>query len=105
MIKWSIQCILKNKMDKTPGMDELAVCQNLQYFLPGMAVYHEWSELDSYLHHRYNRKTYRIDDISWNKSPEDTFKKSDGSMITFKDYYWKVRDFSLYIFKLWRCSY
>nr|XP_048307056.1 piwi-like protein 3 [Myodes glareolus] len=37
----------------------------------------------------YNNKTYRIDDISWDKHPDDTFKKSDGSMISFKDYYWE----------------
>lgn len=57
-----------------------------------MAVYHEWSELDSYLHHRYN-KTYRIDDVNWEKKPKDTFKKFDGSKTTYMDYYREVRDF------------
>lgn len=60
-----------------------------------MAVYHEWSELDSYLHHRYNNKTYRIDDVNWEKKPKDTFEKFDGSETTYIDYYWEVRDFSL----------
>ena len=35
----------------------------------------------------YNNKTYRIDDIDWNKHPTDSFNKADGSTVTFKDYY------------------
>ncbi|XP_075705350.1 piwi-like protein 1 [Rhinoderma darwinii] len=36
---------------------------------------------------KYNNKTYRIDEISWNMTPLSTFKKSDGSEISFVDYY------------------
>ncbi|KAE8634929.1 hypothetical protein XENTR_v10002471 [Xenopus tropicalis] len=36
---------------------------------------------------KYNNKTYRIDDINWDFTPESTFKKSDGSEISFVDYY------------------
>ncbi|KAJ3607294.1 hypothetical protein NHX12_025604 [Muraenolepis orangiensis] len=36
---------------------------------------------------RYNNRTYRIDDIDWNKSPKDTFTLADGSTISFADYY------------------
>ena len=36
---------------------------------------------------RYNNKTYRVDDIDWNKHPTDYFEKQDGSRITFKEYY------------------
>jgi len=36
---------------------------------------------------RYNNKTYRIDDIDWEKHPTDSFQKADGSSITFKEYY------------------
>lgn len=36
---------------------------------------------------KYNNKTYRIDEISWNMTPESTFKKADGSEISFVDYY------------------
>ncbi|EHB01543.1 Piwi-like protein 3 [Heterocephalus glaber] len=36
---------------------------------------------------RYNNKTYRVDAINWDQSPRDTFKKSDGSEITFVEYY------------------
>lgn len=36
---------------------------------------------------RYNNKTYRVDDIDWDISPQDTFKKADGSEISFMDYY------------------
>lgn len=60
-----------------------------------MAGYHEWSQLDSYLHHRYNNKTYRIDAVNWEKRPDDEFKKFDGSTTTFTAYYREVRDFSL----------
>ncbi|XP_043925727.1 piwi-like protein 1 [Protopterus annectens] len=36
---------------------------------------------------RYNNKTYRIDDIAWNLSPRSKFKKTDGSEISFVEYY------------------
>ncbi|KAM3825956.1 piwi-like protein 1 [Vipera latastei] len=36
---------------------------------------------------RYNNKTYRVDDIDWESNPRSSFKKSDGSMISFVDYY------------------
>ncbi|KAG8441123.1 hypothetical protein GDO86_006753 [Hymenochirus boettgeri] len=38
---------------------------------------------------RYNNRTYRIDDIEWKKSPKDTFTISDGSNVSFIDYYRK----------------
>ncbi|KAM4616857.1 piwi-like protein 2 [Polymixia lowei] len=38
---------------------------------------------------RYNNRTYRIDDIEWNKSPKDTFMMSDGSTTSFVSYYSK----------------
>lgn len=36
---------------------------------------------------RYNNKTYRIDDILWNKTPKDTFSKADGTEISYEKYY------------------
>uniref|UniRef100_A0A8D3C5Y8 Piwi-like protein 2 n=1 Tax=Scophthalmus maximus TaxID=52904 RepID=A0A8D3C5Y8_SCOMX len=38
---------------------------------------------------RYNNRTYRIDDIEWNKSPSDTFLLMNGSKTTFVEYYSK----------------
>ncbi|KAG9488574.1 hypothetical protein GDO78_004885 [Eleutherodactylus coqui] len=38
---------------------------------------------------RYNNRTYRIDDIEWNKSPKDIFTMADGTNISFIDYYSK----------------
>ncbi|ELR56701.1 Piwi-like protein 2 [Bos mutus] len=38
---------------------------------------------------RYNNRTYRIDDVDWNKTPKDSFIMSDGTEITFLDYYSK----------------
>nr|XP_044987560.1 piwi-like protein 2 isoform X2 [Jaculus jaculus] len=38
---------------------------------------------------RYNNRTYRIDDIDWNKTPKDSFMMSDGKEITFLEYYSK----------------
>ncbi|XP_077378669.1 piwi-like protein 1 [Festucalex cinctus] len=35
---------------------------------------------------KYNNKTYRIDDIAWNQTPCNTFKRGDTD-ISFKDYY------------------
>ncbi|KAL7978426.1 hypothetical protein Chor_010659 [Crotalus horridus] len=40
---------------------------------------------------RYNNKTYRVDDIDWESSPRSSFKKSDGTEISFVDYYKMVR--------------
>lgn len=40
---------------------------------------------------RYNNKTYRVDDIDWDQSPKSTFKKADGSEVSFLEYYQKVR--------------
>ncbi|KAM6106809.1 piwi-like protein 2 [Pterocles gutturalis] len=39
---------------------------------------------------RYNNRTYRIDDIDWNKTPKDTFTLASGEEITFVDYYSKT---------------
>lgn len=36
---------------------------------------------------RYNNRTYRIDDIDWNKTPRDSFALPSGEEITFVDYY------------------
>lgn len=36
---------------------------------------------------RYNNRTYRIDDVDWNKTPKDSFTMSDGKEITFLEYY------------------
>ncbi|XP_068099765.1 piwi-like protein 1 [Hyperolius riggenbachi] len=36
---------------------------------------------------KYNNRTYRIDDLNWEFTPESTFKKSDGSEISFIEYY------------------
>ncbi|XP_034262027.1 piwi-like protein 1 [Pantherophis guttatus] len=36
---------------------------------------------------RYNNKTYRVDDIDWESSPKNSFKKADGTEISFVDYY------------------
>ncbi|XP_047616467.1 piwi-like protein 2 [Phacochoerus africanus] len=38
---------------------------------------------------RYNNRTYRIDDVDWNKTPKDSFSMSDGKEITFLEYYSK----------------
>ncbi|KAH0516955.1 Piwi-like protein 3, partial [Microtus ochrogaster] len=39
----------------------------------------------------YNNKTYRIDDVNWEKKPKDTFEKFDGSRTTYIDYYREQR--------------
>lgn len=35
---------------------------------------------------RYNNKTYRIDEIAWDHTPNNTFTRGDKD-ISFKDYY------------------
>uniref|UniRef100_A0AAY4CX19 Piwi-like 1 n=2 Tax=Denticeps clupeoides TaxID=299321 RepID=A0AAY4CX19_9TELE len=35
---------------------------------------------------KYNNKTYRVDDIAWDHTPVNTFKKGDKD-VSFKDYY------------------
>lgn len=46
---------------------------------------------------RYNNKTYRIDDIDWGKTPQNSFESSNGQQITFMDYYW-------YVWVLFNCT-
>ena len=41
---------------------------------------------------RYNNKTYRIDDISWDSSPLATFRLRNGEEISFVDYYKRVSE-------------
>ncbi|NXC19686.1 PIWL1 protein, partial [Corythaeola cristata] len=36
---------------------------------------------------KYNNRTYRVDDIDWDGNPQCTFRKADGSEISFVDYY------------------
>lgn len=48
----------------------------------------------------YNNKTYRVDDIAWDKHPSDTFEKSDGSKISFKEYYEQVGN----LIKIWSAN-
>ncbi|XP_010725056.1 piwi-like protein 2, partial [Meleagris gallopavo] len=36
---------------------------------------------------RYNNRTYRIDDIDWEKTPRDSVTLGSGEEITFVDYY------------------
>ncbi|CAH0406951.1 unnamed protein product [Chilo suppressalis] len=36
----------------------------------------------------YNKRTYRIDDISWNETPQSTFKMKEET-VTYMDYYYK----------------
>ncbi|NXG80612.1 PIWL1 protein, partial [Baryphthengus martii] len=38
---------------------------------------------------KYNNRTYRIDDINWNANPRCTFRKADGTEISYVDYYKK----------------
>lgn len=36
---------------------------------------------------RYNNRTYRVDDIDWDKTPKDTFTLANGQQVTFVEYY------------------
>jgi aubergine-like protein len=44
---------------------------------------------------RYNNKTYRVDDIDWNQSPNSSFKKSDQTEITYVQYYKQAYDIEI----------
>lgn len=46
----------------------------------------------------YNKKTYRIDDVAWNETPESTFVMR-GETISYVEYYSKVSGIDL-LFKL-----
>ncbi|XP_027763061.1 piwi-like protein 2 [Empidonax traillii] len=39
---------------------------------------------------RYNNRTYRVDDIDWDRTPRDTFTLASGEQITFVEYYSKA---------------
>uniref|UniRef100_A0A8C0WRH6 Piwi-like protein 3 n=1 Tax=Castor canadensis TaxID=51338 RepID=A0A8C0WRH6_CASCN len=36
---------------------------------------------------KYNNRTYRVDGINWDQNPRDTFTRSDGTRVTFVEYY------------------
>nr|DBA32427.1 TPA: hypothetical protein GDO54_000221 [Pyxicephalus adspersus] len=36
---------------------------------------------------KFNNRTYRVDEIAWNMTPLSTFRKSDGTEISFAKYY------------------
>lgn len=38
----------------------------------------------------YNKKTYSVDDVTWEETPESTFRMKDEN-ISYVDYYKKVR--------------
>uniref|UniRef100_A0A674GVA3 Piwi like RNA-mediated gene silencing 2 n=1 Tax=Taeniopygia guttata TaxID=59729 RepID=A0A674GVA3_TAEGU len=44
---------------------------------------------------RYNNRTYRVDDIDWDKTPRDTFTLASGQEITFVDYYRKTHGITI----------
>uniref|UniRef100_A0A8V5H178 Piwi-like protein 2 n=1 Tax=Melopsittacus undulatus TaxID=13146 RepID=A0A8V5H178_MELUD len=39
---------------------------------------------------RYNNRTYRLHDIDWSKTPQDTFTLASGEVVTFSSYYSKT---------------
>ncbi|KAJ8408576.1 hypothetical protein AAFF_G00252110, partial [Aldrovandia affinis] len=43
---------------------------------------------------KYNNKTYRVDEIAWDHTPNNTFKKGDTE-ISFRDYYKKQYDLDI----------
>lgn len=38
----------------------------------------------------YNNKTYRVDDVDWDSTPESTFKRNDGTSISYQQYFKEV---------------
>jgi aubergine-like protein len=35
----------------------------------------------------YNKRTYKVDDIDFEKSPKDTFNQDDGSLVSYSEYF------------------
>lgn len=44
---------------------------------------------------RYNNRTYRIDDIAWNKNPKSTFTDHTDKSVSFVEYYKLVNNSSV----------
>ena len=56
----------------------------------GQANYRTWVEkalLGAVVITRYNNRTYRIDDIAWEKHPADEFKGRNDEMTSYVKYY------------------
>lgn len=47
----------------------------------------------------YNDRTYRVDDVEWSVNPLSTFSRSDGTSISYFDYYQQVSE-SLIIYSI-----
>lgn len=41
----------------------------------------------------YNNRTYHIDDVDWDSTPSSSFKRNDGSSITYDCYFRDVSSF------------
>lgn len=54
---------------------------------------------------RYNNQTYRIDDVDENSNTKSTFKKKDGSSISYIDYYREVLFMNLYSKTITDCNF
>lgn len=46
----------------------------------------------------YNNRTYHIDDVDFNTKPGSTFQRSDGSSISYVEYYRNVSSLQLLFF-------
>ena len=43
---------------------------------------------------RYNNRTYRVDDIAWDKNPMSTFTDHTGKSVSFVEYYRYVNEWT-----------
>lgn len=44
---------------------------------------------------RYNNKTYRVDEVLWDMTPQSTFEAADGTEKTYCDYYRSIYDIEI----------
>lgn len=54
----------------------------------------------------YNKRTYRVDDVTWTETPLSTFKMKEET-VSYMDYYYKVRLIFIlhFIFSYYNCDF
>jgi len=79
-----LMCAASTKIIRTDTvMDQMKLCMKGQGGKEAVAK----TLLGCIVMTRYNNKTYRIDDIDWNKKPSDKFTGHDGTEKSFMQYY------------------
>lgn len=90
-----LNCDVIHKVMRRDTAYQLLVQMRGERENPGWRENYQRSILGATVLTRYNNKTYRVDDVTYEESPQSKFSMKDGATITIQEYYEKVSDFSI----------